>query len=131
MSDQTSGIYATARGETSVARGSTLEGFAATASGPGVAVASLQPLTALLVDTQNTRYHIIVSGGGDILIQGGAFFPEPTPARLDGASLGTSLLKIGWIGLGLRMEIRAGGQRIITSAVRSITVDGNANPRPH
>jgi hypothetical protein len=117
---------------TLVPRAATLDGFAAEATGPGVAVHGLAPLTALYVQTRNTRYHIIVRKGDEIVIQGGSFFPDPTPAHLDGASLGSSLLKLGWIGVGLRMEIRAAGQRIVTTPVRSITShDSVPVPRPH
>jgi hypothetical protein len=131
MADQTSGIYPRPESDgTSDESGATIEAFAAAASGPGLAVAALQPLSALLVQTRNTCYHIIVSRGSEILIQGGSFFPEPTEAHLDGASFGTSLLKVGWIGIGLRMEIRAGDRRIVTTAVRSIT-PVSLPPRPH
>lgn len=133
MSDQSSGIYPPRRAEgTVIARGATLDGFAEAASGAGIALRALEPLTTLFVQTRNTRYHIIVSRGDDIVIQGGTFFPDPTPAHLDGASLGSSLLKLGWIGIGLRMEIRAGGQRIVTTAVHSITrADAERTSRPH
>ena len=121
MSDQESAIHAAGRPrQTTAARGATLEGFAEAAGGPGVALHGLAPLTSLFVHTRNTRYHIVVSCGDEIFIQGGRFFPDPTPAHLEGATLGSSLLKVGWIGVGLRMEIRAGGQRIVTTAVHSI-----------
>ena len=118
---------------TRVARGATLEGFVAgTSGGAGLLLRDLEPLTTLVVHTRNTRYHIIVTRGDEIVVQGGAFFPDPTPAHLDGASLGSSFLKLGWIGVGLRMEIRAGGQRIVTTSVRSIARDEDTTPiRPH
>jgi hypothetical protein len=110
----------------------TLEAFAEVAGGPGVSLAALEPLTALTVHTCNSRYRILVSQGREILIQGGAFFPEPTAATLEGATLGSSLLKLGWIGIGFRMEIHADGRRIVTSAVRSIGRDEVAgSARPH
>lgn len=134
MSDQSSGIYPSpAETRTVVREDATLDGFVTAATaGPGVAVRALEPLTALLVETRNTRYHIIVSRGDEIVIQGGVFFPDPAPAHLDGASLGTGLLRLGWIGVGLRMEIRAAGQRIVTTAVRSITrINPQAASGPH
>jgi hypothetical protein len=133
MSDGSSGIYPPRSGDgTVVARGSTLDGFVAAATGLGVALGSVQPLTALVVETRNTRYHIIVRDSDEIVIQGGSFFPDPTPAHFEGASLGSSLLRLGWIGLGLRMEIRANGQRIVTTPVRTITRTDTETPsRPH
>lgn len=110
----------------------TLDGFVSATAGPGVSLREMQPLTSLVVQTRNTRYRIIVSNGDDIIIQGGTFFPDPTSARLEGASLGASLLKVGWIGVGLRMEIRAGGQRIVTTTVRAIEdARSAAAERPH
>jgi|SRR5687768_14165502 hypothetical protein len=110
----------------------TLDGFAAAASGPGLALRSLEPLTELRVQTRNTCYRIVISRDADILIQGGTFFPDPTHAHVEGASLGGNLLKVGWIGVGLRMEILAEGRRIVTTAVRSIVRDDDTAPgRPH
>ncbi len=114
------------------AQAATLDGFAAAASGPGVALRSLEPLTELRVHTRNTCYRIVISRDADIVIQGGTFFPDPTHAHVEGASLGGNLLKVGWIGVGLRMEILAEGRRIVTTAVRSILREDEAAPaRPH
>ncbi len=44
--------------------------------------------------------------------------------------LALSLLKIGWVGLGLHMEFHAGGQWIITSHVRAIAVEPFATGAP-
>ena len=110
----------------------TLDTFALAAAGRGVAVSELAPLTCLVVQTRNTRYRIIVSGDREVLIDGGAIFPEPTPAHLEGATAGGSLLKVGWIGIGLRMEIRAGGRRIVTTPVASIAlVEADGSVLPH
>ena len=134
MADSSSGIYPPRTGEgTFVAHAATLDGFvAATSTGTGIALRGFEPLTSLIVETRNTRYHIIVTRSDEIIIQGGSFFPDPTPAHLKGASLGSSLLRLGWIGLGLRMEIRANGQRIVTTPVRTIKrADSETRSRPH
>lgn len=133
MSNDSSSIHRDGAGSALIARGATLDGFAAeAAAGAGVLLRELDPLTSLIVHTRNSRYHMVISAGAEIMIQGGSFFPEPTAARLDGSSLGSSFLKIGWIGVGLRMEISAGGRRIVTTAVRSIARDETANTaRPH
>jgi hypothetical protein len=110
----------------------TLDGFAMATNGPGVALRQLEPLTELMVQTRNTSYRIVISRDADIVIQGGSFFPDPTHAHVEGASLGGNLLKVGWIGVGLRMEIVADGRRIVTTAVRSIVRRGDDGPvRPH
>ena len=89
---------------------------------------SLEPLTELMVQTRNTSYRIVVSRDADIVIQGGTFFPDPTHAHVEGSSLGGNLLKVGWIGVGLRLEILAEGRRIVTTAVRSIVRREDAGP---
>jgi len=101
-----------------------MEDFAdATSIDAGVNLHQLPPLTSLLVWTRNSSYRIIVMEGANISVQGGTSFPEATQAYLDGARMGASLLKVGWIGVGLSMEIRVGRRCIVTSAVRSIRTD--------
>ncbi|MBI4886766.1 MAG: hypothetical protein HY824_06715, partial [Acidobacteria bacterium] len=83
-------------------RAATLDGFAAAFEGvEGVSLRDLEPLTTLLVRTRNSLYRLVISRQTAVFVQGGAFFPEMTDARLDGASLGGSFLKMGWIGVGL------------------------------
>jgi hypothetical protein len=99
----------------------TLDGFArATDAVQGVYLRDLEPLTRLVVRTCNSEYQFVVSAQGEVLVEGGQFFDRPTPAVLEGASLGGSFLKVGWIGVGLRMEIRDASRRIVTSPVRHI-----------
>ena len=90
----------------------------------GIDVRSLPPDTRLVVDTHNSRYHLVMMGGNrsNATIQGGPYFIEETEARVEGSALSGSLLKSGWIGIGLFMEITAGGRRIVTSRVHAIVV---------
>ncbi len=99
----------------------------------GIGLGELDALTTLLVKTLNSIYRIIVLEPPQprILIQGGQFFPQPTEARLAGASFGGSMLKLSWLGCGLRMEVCSEGQRIVTSPVQSIELqrdDGLPGP---
>lgn len=86
----------------------------------GVELAELEPRTALLVWTWNSLYRVVVAEGSEVMIQGGSLFPEPTPAHVDGASAGKSLVKTGWIGVGLLMVFQASGRRIVTSPIIAI-----------
>ena len=88
---------------------------------PGVHLRDLPPFTTLLVWTANSLYRVVITHWPEVSIQGGAYVPDPTTAYLDGASIGKSCLRLGWIGIGLFLEIRWGGKRIITSRVRAIT----------
>jgi hypothetical protein len=88
----------------------------------GVQVETLMDLTELTVVTENSTYEltIISASSGEILVRGGRFFPEFTPARLAGSSMGGSFLKIRGIYVGFNLEFHADGRAIVTSRVRSI-----------
>ncbi len=115
-----------------IPRAATLDGFIASASATeGLNIRELDPLTTLIVRTLNSCYRIIITRDTSVLVQGGHFFPDATAGRLDGSSFGGSFLKIAWICVGLRMEIFADGQRIITSPVRDISIERDAARRSH
>lgn len=108
-----------------VPRQCTLNGFVEDiANTDGILVHDIEPLATLLARTENSVYRIIPldASSSRILIHGGRFFPEPTEVRFTGSGFGGSFLKLGWVGLGLRMEVLWDGQRIITSGVREIQV---------
>ena len=87
----------------------------------GVAVESLEPGTILEVTTRNTRYRLtVLDAEGHALITGGSLFPQPTEVHIEGATAGGAALKLGWIGVGLRLELSLGGRMITTSPVRSV-----------
>jgi len=93
---------------TCISRAATLTGFtSAVSSTNGVHLRDLPPMTTL--------------------VRGGQFFPSLTEARFSGASVGGSFLKVGWIGVGLRMEILADGRRIVTSPVYDIVTSDLAD----
>jgi hypothetical protein len=112
-----------------VPRAATLEGFvAASSASDGVHLRDLEPLTTLHVRTCNSHYRIVISRETAVFVEGGRFFPEATGARLEGSSFGGGFLKLGWIVVGLCMEILADGRRIVTSPVRSIAREADARP---
>jgi hypothetical protein len=87
----------------------------------GVSLADLEPLTTLLVRTANSLYRIIVLRGATVLVKGGRSFPEIT--RGDLFSFGVNVVRVGWIGVGLRMEIHSGSRSIVTTPVRAFTIE--------
>ena len=97
----------------------------------GLQLDHLGELDELAVRTRNNIYRIvaIIPMRGEIIIQGGRFFPEPTRARLAGCSLGGAFLKQRGIYVGFRMEIQLGLEIIMTSDVQSIEIvsDGRAH----
>jgi hypothetical protein len=70
-------------------------------------------LTTLVVRTAHSVYRITVltPHRREVLVHGGAFFPDHTRACLAGSSFGGSCLKLGWVGVGLHLEFHAEGQR--------------------
>ena len=90
----------------------------------GVQLESMQDMETVTVRTENSTYDITVISGrtGEILVRGGRFFPEFTPARLAGSSLGGSFLKLRGIYVGFSLEIHFEKRLIITSRVRKIAV---------
>jgi hypothetical protein len=90
----------------------------------GVQVDLMEDMEKLVIQTRNSLYEIIVIDGpsGEILVRGGRFFPELTPAHLAGATLGGSFCKMRGIYAGFRMEITANGRRTVTTPVESFGV---------
>jgi hypothetical protein len=81
----------------------------------GLQVDHLAELDEIAVRTRNTLYRILVIAPrlGEVLVAGGHFFPDPTPARLLGCSLGGAFLKQRGIYVGFRMEIQVGFDTIV------------------
>jgi hypothetical protein len=90
----------------------------------GVQIDNREDMETLAVRTWNSLYEITIIEGhsGEILVRGGQLFPELTPARLAGATLGGSFCKLRGIYVGFRMELYARGQRFLTTPVESIGI---------
>src|ERR1700693_6275248 len=88
----------------------------------GVQIEQMEDMQKLFVQTKNSLYEITVIDrwSGEILVRGGQLFPELTPARLAGATLWGSFLKMRGIYVGFAMEINADGQRFVTTRVKEI-----------
>jgi len=108
----------------SVPAGANLENWSKDPWTNGVQVDRMEDMEKLVIQTRNSLYEIIIIDGrsGEILVRGGRFFPELTPARLAGATLGGSFCKMRGIYTGFRMEINASGQRTLTTPVESIRI---------
>jgi hypothetical protein len=130
MDDARSGLGET-DGSSLLPRCSTLHGFALDdGCDEGLSTRELQCGTTLVIRTRNSEYRLVVLDGPShkVLARGGLQLPEPTEAYLQGSSAGGSFVKIGWIGVGLRLEFIVGQQRIVTSRVQSIAIE-NVPPR--
>ena len=89
----------------------------------GVSVRSLEPGNVLIVQTRRSRYRLVILDGQHVLVSGGSLFPCPEEAYVVGATAGGSSVKTGWIGIGLRLELRLGHHRVTTSPVERITIE--------
>jgi len=88
----------------------------------GVQIDKIEDLKTLAVRTHNSLYEVTIISGhsGEVLVRGGKFFAEFTPACLVGSTLGGSIMKMRGIYVGMQMEIHANGKRYVTSPVESI-----------
>lgn len=110
----------------------TLDAFAdELADNEGVDLLDLAPMTTLVVHTAHSAYRIMVLQDTTVLLQGGPCVPEVTIAHLRGSGFGGYLLKLAWIGVGLRMEFLVDGKRFVTSTVRAITTEDDPRAEPH
>lgn len=109
---------------TPVASGALLDRWAEFDWRDGLRIDSLMPLDRLIVRTLNSTYEIVVKtpSTAEVVVRGGAFFPTFVCARLAGASLGGSFLKLHAIHVGFRMELMSDAQAIITSTVQNISI---------
>jgi hypothetical protein len=109
-----------------VASARTLDGFAfELRDADGVDVRELAAGTIVIVRTRRSRYRLVVlePEAQRVLVSGGDWFPVPTQAQLVGATCGGSMLKPGWISVGLKVELREMDRRITTTLVEEVTVE--------
>jgi hypothetical protein len=95
-----------------------------------VQLETMAGLERLAVRTRNSTYEITVLSPrtGDVLVQGGRFFPTTTRARLAGASAGGSFLKVRAICPGFLMELAHEGRTILTTRVQSVAPIPDTTP---
>lgn len=89
----------------------------------GVDIKTLHPFDTIVVRTINSEYRLLLldSKTGRSLVEGGHFV-EPVEATVYGSTLG-STSKVGWIGIGLRIEMWANDLLVSTSPVESVRVE--------
>jgi hypothetical protein len=105
-----------------VPSGALLDTWAARGWTDGLLVSQLSAFDHLVIRTRHSTYEMVVVSpeGAEVMVRGGAFFPEFTRVRVAGSSLGGSFLKLHGIYLGFRMEIADGGRMIVTSPVEML-----------
>jgi hypothetical protein len=90
----------------------------------GVALETLGAFDTIYVRTMYSDYQIFLLDPetGRALIQGGKYLAEPAEGMVCGSTFGGCMLKLRWLGVGLRMELNVNGQRLVTSAIQSLRV---------
>lgn len=90
----------------------------------GIELATLATFDTILVRTLNSEYRIFMLDPetGKALLEGGKI-TEPLEVTVLGSSFGGSILRTGWIGVGVRIEALAKESYIRTSPVQSISVE--------
>jgi hypothetical protein len=86
---------------------SVLEGFSELSSmSQSVDLKQLTSRDVIRLRTLNSEYRIelIDPPTQRVIVQGGSFFLEPTEAIIRGSTCGGSMLKLGWIVVGLQLE---------------------------
>jgi hypothetical protein len=84
----------------------------------GLQIERLKDLQLLKVRTRNSVYELTVVSAdqSEVLVRGGRHFPELTPMRLNGSTLGGCFIRNGGIYVGFRMEFSLGGLDIFTTS---------------
>ncbi|MGD0694884.1 MAG: hypothetical protein ABSB82_08510 [Terriglobia bacterium] len=73
----------------------------------GVNLDSLGEGVVLEIETQHHAYTIVNRGGGWALICGHPkYCPSPVPVKIDGSTWGGSMLRVRYIGRGMRLSFR-------------------------
>jgi hypothetical protein len=107
----------------------TMDAWAAHDWCQGVLLGTLAPHDRLTVRTRNSTYEIVVIDPqkASVLIRGGAFFAEFTPAHVLGSSLGGGLLKLHGVYAGFQLELRTDALPVITTRMRTVVVARSTN----
>ena len=76
------------------------------------------------VQTKNTLYKLEKREDGSYIEGSSRFCPQPTKASIHGSTWGGSMLKMGWLGVGMYLEFSLDGyeRAITTSQIQDVRV---------
>ncbi len=77
------------------------------------------------VHTQNSIYTIAIIDleKGEVAMQGGKYLPEPELCYFRGSTFGGSMIKVGWVGVGMHLEVNSSRAGLLTtSSIRTVKV---------
>ena len=89
-----------------------------------VDVTQLHEGSVVTVGTRNSTYRLTIRDSEHRLasIEGGRFFEEPVVGSIEGTPFEDGPVQVGIIRPGMRLEILANNERIVTSTIRSLDV---------
>ena len=90
-----------------------------------ISVDSCAAQETIVITTRSNVYELVVLGGdrGDVLVRGGRYFSEVTPALFLGSIADDGSAKPHTIDIGLRMKFVVGERFVVTSPVQSVSCD--------
>ena len=90
-----------------------------------ISVDSCAAQETIVITTSSSVYELVVLGGdrGDVLVRGGRYFSEVTPAKFIGSIADDGSAKPHTIDIGLRMKFLVGERFVVTSPVQSVSRD--------
>lgn len=91
----------------------------------GIDTRKLKNGTMILVLTKNSFYKLIKKKDKVFTVQGGKKFLEEKEVIFTGSTLGGTMIKLGWIGFGMNMEMYYNKRRCTTSKVFAARLVGD------
>jgi hypothetical protein len=109
----------------------TLGGFTQlTSTSEGVDLGRLAALDRIYLRTDNSDYQIVLRDPGTrrATVSGGRLFAEPQDVIVRGSTCGGAMLRVGWIGIGLQLELvylpdTSLVQNVTTSPVQELVIE--------
>lgn len=84
----------------------------------GIQLDQLAINTKIEAQTKNTLYRITVLDNDKYKVEGGRHYSQPTETHIGGSTWGGSMIKVGWLGLGMHIEF----PECTTTAVKTLKV---------
>ena len=90
-----------------------------------ISVDSCAAKETIVITTRSNVYELVVLRGdrGDVLVRGGRYFSEATPASFVGSIADDGSVEPHTIDIGLRMKFVVGERFVVTSPVQSVSRD--------
>ena len=89
----------------------------------GVRIRDLPVGSTVKFQTRGSLYLLEKRADGDYLSGNPHYVPVPTKVNVHGSTWGGSMLKLGYIGIGMHVEFSINGKTVLTSEVLDVRVE--------